>query len=348
MALGERERMTVRYTADYFDGLSSRPRPVRVVAGDEQLEIEGEDIDLAYPLSQIRVAPPAGHARGIVQLPGGAELHGGDHAALMKLSRHSPSNRPERWARFLESRLRYALPALLLAVLILFAGLRWGVPLVAEATAAVIPAGLENRLGRESLAVMDRLYFSSSALPTARRQDLSRQLAQHCQKRPCPTYRLHFRNSTAIGANAFALPGGEIIVTDQLVRLARHDEEVLAVIAHELGHIERRHGLRLALQSLGAGVLLVAITGDIANFSDMAAGLPSLLLQSGYARDMEREADVFALAWLNNACIPGKRFADLLQRIDHGAKGKGDIDLLSSHPDSAARIQPFLEMRGCG
>jgi Zn-dependent protease with chaperone function len=134
-------------------------------------------------------------------------------------------------------------------------------------------------------------------------------------------------------------------VTDQLVQLAQHDREVLAVIAHELGHVERRHSLRLALQSIGAGVLLVAITGDIGSFSDLAAGLPSLLLQSGYSRDMEREADAYALVWLDATCIPPQHFADILSRLDKSTPDAAG--LLASHPGTGARIRPFLEAGGC-
>lgn len=336
----------IRFTADYFDGQSSRAYQVRVVIDSDQLSAEGEAIAFVCPLRQIRVDPPAGQARGVVHLPGGAELHSSDSVALLELSRQRMSNRPEQWAWFLESKMQYAVVALLLSVLLLFAGLRWGVPAVAEVAATAMPSGLEARLGKESFAIMERLYLSPSVLPVTRQQSLIRQLANHCQQQSCPPYLLHFRNSRAMGANAFALPGGAIVVTDKLVTLAQHDEEVLAVIAHELGHIEGRHSLRLALQSAGAGVLLVAITGDIGNFSDLAAGLPSLLLQSGYSRDMEREADGFALRWLHGACIPARRFADLLQRIAPDTAG-GDSNLLSSHPGSAARIQPFLTAQGC-
>jgi len=335
----------IHFSADYFDGQTSRSHPVQVAVAAGQLTVEGEGISLVCPMDQVRVAPPAGQARGIVHLPGGAELHSSDHAALLELSRQRRSNHPEQWARFLESRMRYAVVALLASVVILFAGLRWGVPVLAEFVAKAIPAGVESRLGNESLSIMERIYLSPSELPEIRQQKLSQQLTHYCQQQSCPAYRLHFCNSPAMGANAFALPGGEIVVTDQLIQLAQHDEEVLAVIAHELGHVEGRHGLRLALQSMGAGVLLVAITGDIGSFSDLAAGLPSLLLQSGYSRDMEREADGFALHWMNSACIPARRFADVLQRIAPDAAGS--INMLSSHPGTDDRIQPFLTAPEC-
>lgn len=334
-----------RFAADYFDGQTSRAHPVRAAVEDGQLHVLGKSIELAFPLDRIHVAPPAGQARGVVHLPDARELHSADHAALLELSRLTSSAQPERWAHLLESRLHYALAALVVAVLIVFAGLRWGVPVLAEGVAHTLPVSLEKRLGKESLSLMETIYLSRSTLPATRQHDLNQQLDKLCKAQGCPAHRLYFRASRALGANAFALPGGTVVVTDQLVKLAQHDQEVLAVIAHELGHVERRHSLRLALQSIGAGVLLVAITGDIGSFSDLAAGLPSLLLQSGYSRDMEREADAYALAWLNTACIPPKRFADILGRIDKDVSD--EASLLHSHPGTMERIRPFLAPGGC-
>jgi Zn-dependent protease with chaperone function len=335
----------IRFTADYFDGQTSCAYPVQAAVEAGALRLVGESVELDFALECIRVDPPAGQARGVVHLPDARELHSTDHAALLELSRLTASAHPERWAHLLESRLHYALAALVVSALIVFAGLRWGVPMLAEGVAHTLPPSLENRLGKESLSLMESVYLSPSALPAARQHGLAQQLEALCRKQGCPAYQLHFRASRALGANAFALPGGNVVVTDQLVQLARHDREVLAVIAHELGHVERRHSLRLALQSIGAGVLLVAITGDIGSFSDLAAGLPSLLLQSGYSRDMEREADAYALVWLGATCIPPQHFADILNRLDKSTPDAAG--LLASHPGTGERIRPFLEAGGC-
>ncbi|MHB1351994.1 MAG: M48 family metallopeptidase [Thiobacillus sp.] len=328
----------IRFAADYFDGETSRAHAVEATLDAGELRIRGEAVDLAVPLDRIEVAPPAGHARNVVHLPGARELHSADAAALLELSRLCASARPERWAHLLESRLGFALAALVVSVLIVTAGLRWGVPAVAQLAAHALPAWVDQRIGDEALALMDQFSLSPSTLPAARRETLEQKLADQCRRQACPPYRLLFRDSRLFGANAMALPGGTVVVTDALVGLARHDEEVLAVVAHELGHVRHRHGLRLALQSLGAGAILVAVTGDIGSISDLAAGLPSLLLQSGYSRDMEREADAYALAWLNTACIPPARFAAILERLDDDASETG---LLDSHPGTRARIGPF-------
>ena len=334
-----------RFAGDFFDGLTSRAHRVTASLEAGHLRIEGEDIALSFPLDEIEVAPPVGAARGVVHLPDARELHSADLVALAELARATQTNRPERWARHLESRLGHALAALLVSVLVMFAGLRWGVPAMALLASHTLPAVVDRSIGEESLSLMEKISLSPSKLPAARQQSLAQQLAAQCAAQTCPPYQLLFRDSPLFGANAMALPGGAVVVTDALVKLSQHDEEVLAVIAHELGHVKHRHSLRLALQSIGAGAILVAITGDIGSVTDIAAGLPSLLLQNGYSRDMEREADAYALTWLNSACIPPTRFADILGRLDENASGK--TGLLDSHPGTAERIQPFLVPSVC-
>jgi Zn-dependent protease with chaperone function len=334
----------MRFAGDLFDGITSRAHPVEATLDAGLLRIDGDGIALVVPLGGVSVAPPVGAARGVAHLPEGRELHSADLAALARLAHALPARSPERWARTLESRLVYALAALIVSVLVVFAGLRWGVPAAASLAAHTLPAGLDAHIGREALALMEKISLDPSKLPAARQQTIAQGLAGYCRRQACPPHRLLFRDSPMFGANAMALPGGTVVVTDELVKLARHDDEVLAVIAHELGHVQHRHSLRLALQSIGAGAILVAITGDIGSVTDLAAGLPSLLLQTGYSRDMEREADAYALVWLKTACIPSRRFADLLGRLD---KQASDANLLDSHPGTRERIQPFLAARGC-
>ena len=114
--------MTV-FSGDLFDGRSSQAHPVSASLDGRQLHLTGENIALVFSLEQIDIAPPVGAARGVVHLPEGRELHSTDLTALAALSQATATNRPERWARHLESRLGYALVALLVSVLVLFAGL---------------------------------------------------------------------------------------------------------------------------------------------------------------------------------------------------------------------------------
>jgi Zn-dependent protease with chaperone function len=133
--------------------------------------------------------------------------------------------------------------------------------------------------------------------------------------------RLVFRASPEIGANAVALPSGTVVMTDELVRLAAHEDEVVAVLAHELGHIHGRHALRSLLQHSATVVLIAVATGDLGSVSTLSATLPTFLLEMKYSRAFEFEADDYAAVALPLVGIAPARLAAILQRLEFLARG---------------------------
>jgi predicted Zn-dependent protease len=130
-------------------------------------------------------------------------------------------------------------------------------------------------------------------------------------------------------------------VTDALVALARNDEELVAVLAHEAGHVARRHGLRQLFQN---SLVALAVTWLVGDVSAIVAAAPTALLQAKYSRDLEREADSYALVTLRVNGIATEHFAAMLERLeDSGAEGggitTGALDYLSSHPVTSERIE---------
>ncbi len=156
-------------------------------------------------------------------------------------------------------------------------------------------------------------------------------------------YQLLFRKG--VGANAFALPSGHIVVTDELIEVAEHDDEVLSVLAHEIGHVVHEHGLRSVLQSSAVALLLTAVTGDIGSASGFAAAMPIILLETNYSRKFELEADRYALDYMQTHNIDTKHFASILQKITGQDEAHEDdaFSYLSTHPATRERIQPFLD-----
>ena len=160
-----------------------------------------------------------------------------------------------------------------------------------------------------------------------------------------------FRRGGVIGANALALPDGTLIITDQLIDLSEHDEEALAVLAHELGHVQHRHGLRQVIQG---SILTVVVSWYLGDVGGWAASLPTLLLQARYSREHEHEADAYAVALLRENGISPRRLASMLTKLessrrrgqavpDAGPKSSPDktaiADYLSSHPATRERIE---------
>jgi Zn-dependent protease with chaperone function len=144
-------------------------------------------------------------------------------------------------------------------------------------------------------------------------------------------------------ANAFALPDGTVVVTDELVALAKIDNEILSVLAHEIGHVHRRHALRMALESSTAVLLASAYLGDVSQLTTLSVALPTVYTQAHYSRTHETEADTFALETLKACAIPPENFAHILRALQKasGAEFEHGLQYLSSHPPTPERIRRF-------
>ncbi|TMH81378.1 MAG: M48 family metallopeptidase [Betaproteobacteria bacterium] len=155
-------------------------------------------------------------------------------------------------------------------------------------------------------------------------------------------------NGAVVGANAFALPSGIIIVTDGLVRLSRSDDEVLGVLAHELGHVKHRHTMRRLLEGSVTALIIAGVTGDVASTTSLAAAAPTVLLQTKYSRDNEREADAYAVQMMRRADLDPTHLARILTRMERsgGGRGRNMPTFLSTHPRTGEREALALSAAG--
>lgn len=133
--------------------------------------------------------------------------------------------------------------------------------------------------------------------------------------------------------NAFAAPGGQMVIIRGLLDEAKTAEEVAGVLAHEIGHVEARDPTRLTLRAAGSAGILSVILGDVSG-GTLIGLVGDHLLRSAYTRDAEAAADAFGLKLLNDAGVSSEGLADFFQRI-----GKDDDlpEYLSSHPSSTGR-----------
>ena len=363
------------FQANYFDGISAKHTLVlvRVAEQVKNIVFEVNNETLSFNLTDLDVQAKLGNAKRLIDLPNGGRLEAVD---ISELETAMPSKTSSFWRglHYLENHLGWVMVALVATVFAGWLFLQYGVPKLAEYVAAATPPSLETKMGEQALAGLDSQigYFSPSETDVKRQASVAAALGKLCSAlskttiNSCPQYRLEFRDGGMIGANAFALPGGIMVVTDQLITLAKNDTEIVAVLAHELGHVKQRHAFRQSLQGVLSGLILAAITGDV---SSVASGLPAALMQMKYSRQHETEADSFALNALQTACLPPRAFADILQRLQDQALSEDDADspvkttqkpkkqapqkqqpsqtdavseMLASHPDTQARIKPFL------
>ena len=203
-----------------------------------------------------------------------------------------------------------------------------------------LPESAERRIGELASGHMfERTPPVENSPWEAFVQDAGKKLAA-ASERPDYDYRFHIVASPEI--NAFALPDGQIFVTDSLLKAAGQDRDaVAAVLGHEIGHVARRHGAEALQSSIGLTAGGAAIFGFEGSLGRAAAGLASQLLELGYGRDMELEADLCSIRYLTRLGHPpedGLRFLRLLAVREHEQAGSLDY-YLRSHPPTDERIR---------
>jgi Zn-dependent protease with chaperone function len=330
--------------AAYFDGRTSRRHAVTLRAGPDGLEIVGTSETFSVPWARVRVSEPIGRAPRTLTFDGGAYCEvpqGPGLDALLGALGHAEGT-VARW----QNSWRMVVAGALLLAMVLLGSYRWGLPWVAQRTAELMPPAVAVRLSDQVIESLDGRLLAESSVEPARRQTLEARFRTMVRADPdLATSQLLWRSAPKVGPNAFALPDGRIVLLDQLVALAGSDDEVLAVLAHELGHVRHRHGVRQLIQSSVVAAVAASYLGDV---SMLLSGLGTLLLESKYSRDFEREADDYGAALLQRTGMSAQSLADMLvrlQSVQQGKQGSATTDWLASHPETAERIARLRGLR---
>lgn len=343
-------------TVAYFDGRVSTRRSALLTLEGGNVTISCEGVERVFPATDLAIPPGVGSVRRTLRLPDGGLCELDDMEILAELERAAGTGKSRGLLLRWEKSLPLALTALALTVLVVLLFLQFGVPSLARRAALALPPATENMLGREALATLDRVLMKPSTLEKERREQLSALFRRVAGPgTDASGYRLEFRSSPPIGANAFALPSGIVVITDELVDLARQDDELAAILAHELGHVRGRHIMRHIMQSSAAGLIVATLTGDLVSITSLAATLPTVLVDASFSREFEREADNAAIAWMKSAGIAPRRYAEILGRLQaqldvrqgKAADGRNPArNYLSTHPDTGDRIRRILKSGG--
>lgn len=332
-----------------YDGSRAGGARVRVEAKGREITIALVDA-AAEPrrlgLDDIAIDSPIPGVARRLRLAGGELIETSDHAAVATL--WPARGAAERVAYALESHWWTAMASLALAAAIVWLVVAYALPLAADPAARLVSPKIEDFMGKQALATLDRIAFKPSALPVEEQERLAEAFDEFvADERDGNRYGLEFRRAGA--PNAFALPGGTIVVTDEMVRLTASDAEFLAVTAHEIGHVRGRHALRLVLQDSGLAVLMTVLAGDAVGTTILAAALPSVLLRTRYSRRFETEADDYAFAMLARHGQSPQAFADLMRRLQQRKheplESDSTMQYLSAHPATDERIRRAEEYR---
>jgi Zn-dependent protease with chaperone function len=253
-------------------------------------------------------------------------------------------------AQRMGTRWRVFASVLVAAAIGLAAFYRWGTPWAAAQLTREIPLAWEASIADRALSDLDSAWLHPSRLPAERQarirkrfDELTARIDPSLQRYRgyAPRWQLVFRDATP--PNAFALPGGTIVLFDSLVAEADRnklgDDAIAGVLAHEIGHVVHRHTTRLVVEQAVLNVGLGLAMGDVSAFVQLAS---SALTGLAYRRNHEAEADCFAVALAGATSLSTAPMADLLLRMeaDYGSgatRSSTMASLLSSHPATHER-----------
>jgi predicted Zn-dependent protease len=230
------------------------------------------------------------------------------------------------------SRLRVELAVIAALLVALPFGVVSGARSLAARMALELPPSMDEALGRPT---WEALQHSGERCRSAEGEAYLKRLADPLvtQLRDSP-FQFRFLLASSGDVNAFALPGGFVVVNAGLLREAQSGDEIAAVLAHELSHVTLRHSTQRLAASLGAGAALAMVFG----FIDLGAPAYTVSHLAGlrYERDQESEADRAGRALLRGAGISPLAMAVFFERIGSMARPP---EILSTHPDPGDRAE---------
>jgi len=333
----------IQFTGTYFDGKTSAGRHVAVSYNGMALSVrnDSDNFHLDVPPERFKIVTALGETARVIEFFDGARLETDDHPEVCALERQVSKHRYSQIVVALERRWPLVLASLAGLVAAVLVIIHVVIPMMADKASRIVPPSILEGASKQTLAMLDSRFFRPSTLDSETKASLEAmftELVADVDASPF-AYRLELRDSPIIGPNAFALPSGTIVMTDQLVTLADDDRALVGVFAHELAHVEQRHGLRSLFQDAGVFLLISLLVGDVTSVTSMAATMPTLLIESGYSREFEKEADMFAGHYMVEKGWGTEPFRKILQSLDSDV---GDADIPSfflTHPGTDNRME---------
>lgn len=213
------------------------------------------------------------------------------------------------------------------------------VPLLADRLAPLIPHALERRLG-DAVDNQVRQIFSAKACTGPAGTAALGRLADELRRAGAQPVRFEVAVLDSPIPNAIALPGGRIYLFKGLLRRAKDIDEVAGVLAHEIGHVAHRDGLRGLIRASGTSFLLGLLFGDVLG-AGVVLTAGHAVLDSAHSRSQESAADAYAAGLMLALGRSPKPMGDLLVRLT-GEERRGPFTLLRRHPPSQDRLAALV------
>ena len=324
------------------DGASSASCPAQLLVTEQHVELtpQGQP-GFSTSIDDIRISPKLGRTpRYLTFGSHNGRLECADHATLDLLDQRIGS-KGMRLIHRLENHLGMVALATVTVLFLGFSYFFWGIPAASDMVSKYLPDDVLQQASDDTMMLMRKQHFEPSQLDEATRDRLREKIALLVPGYPLE--KLHFFAAPEMGANAFALPDGTIVFTDDIIRLADgNDDEILAVFGHELGHVHERHALRHMLQSSGIALTIALIGGDVSSMGDIVLTLPVVFTQLSFSRKFELEADRYAARFMSDNDLDPQAFSRILTKIHDSHRECEDEDENSSDCDGSRTWLEYL------
>lgn len=324
----------------HYDGRTAHREPVIIAITADGLHLTREDGEsFTWRFDEIRRVPPL-HRGERLRLERGGELAEAvvvSEEGLLEAVRAVAPDAARRMGRrpLLDESARDTITKIGLGLAALAAIYVWGLPALASLVAPRIPVSWEERLGR---GLVERMVPPTSrCTDPARQEALEDILARLLATTPDSPYRFTLMVADDSVINAFAAPGGYVVVNLGLLQATRTPEELAGVLAHEVQHVLRRHSTRAIVREIPLRIAVAAMFGGDA-IGELAGPAAGALAATRYQRGDELEADREGLRMLLAAQVDPRGMVDFFGTL--AARGREAPRLatyLSSHPQTADR-----------
>jgi len=299
------------------------------------------------PLASATISARVGRIPRHVTFDGAGDFETPDNDGIDRLSAAALGRRPSLVPGLEAFRPRMAV-FVVLTIALCVAIYRYALPVLVEVAVAVTPPVVTELMSQSAFISLDKSIFEPSTLEKPRQDAISSAFQTIAALTPRgkaatgtgkPAYVLHFRGGGVIGPNAFALPDGTIVLTDELVTMANDDEMVLGVLAHEIGHVDHEHSLRQLYRAAGVATLIMLIGGDIGSGTEDILIQGAALASLSYSRSAESEADRYSVELMHEAGRDPAAIVRFFELIRDRLGDSATNDFFSTHPATPERIE---------
>ncbi|RYU93101.1 M48 family metallopeptidase [Emticicia agri] len=334
----------MQHNGIYYDGQTSQPHQAHIEVFGNSLSIYYDEKKVVWAISEIEYGSFSGKGKTMLQyavFPHQYLEYTNDSSLAQALSGYLPKHtsglagRTKEYNAVLKAALMGIAIFSAIAAVIYFILL----PFVASFIASKIPVSTEIALGEK--------FYESFIGDAEIDKEKTKLLNDFALKIDFETiYPLKFTVVKDNQVNAFALPGGNVVVFSGILDKIKSSEELAALLAHEVTHVKERHSLKGLARSLTGSLLISVIFGDMGSLGSVLASQADDIYQLGFSREMEKEADLEGLQLMYHNQLDPQGMIHLMERLHEEEQKQGSSKMLAylnSHPMTDDRITYIRE-----